>query len=128
MRDFFRFFGDLVRLRRARPALRAPGVRVSRVRSFDRVMVMHRWLEGTGEDVVVVVSFDELPKFGYEVGLPFAGTWHELFNSDVYDTFPNPAPYGNGGTVEASGPPLDGFAASATLTIPANGALVLARG
>jgi hypothetical protein len=37
-------------------------------------------------------------------------------------------PYGNGGTVEASGPPLDGFAASATLTIPANGALVLARG
>jgi 1,4-alpha-glucan branching enzyme len=127
MRDFLRFFGDLVHLRCAEPALRSTGVRVSRAQSFDRVLVMHRWVEGTGQDVIVVVSFDELPKRGYAVGLPFEGTWREAFNSDVYDGFPNPAPVGNGGTVDAWGPPLDDFAASAFLTLPANGALVLAR-
>jgi hypothetical protein len=34
---------------------------------------------------------------------------------------------GNGGSVAASGEPLDGFTASATLTLPANGVILLAR-
>ena len=54
-------------------------------------------------------------------------SWRELFNSDVYDNFPNPGAVGNGGAVQASGPPLDGFGASAALTLPANGVIVLAR-
>ena len=127
MRDFLRCVGDLVHLRRSQPALRIGGVRVSRMQNFERVLAMHRWVEGEGDDVVVVASFDERPKHGYAVGLPFGGAWREAFNSDVYDIFPNPTPTGNGGWVEASGPPLDGFPASATLTLPANGALVLTR-
>jgi 1,4-alpha-glucan branching enzyme len=126
-RDFLRFCSDLIGLRRSQPALRSAGVRVSRAQNFERVLVMHRWIESVGQDVVVVVSFDELPKRGYGIGLPFAGAWREIFNSDVYDAFPNPAPVGNGGIVEASGPPLDGFAASALMILPPNGALVLAR-
>ena len=47
----------------------------------------------------------------------------ELFNSDYYNGFPNPAAIGNGGAVIAVGPPLDGFAQSAAITIPPNGAL-----
>ena len=90
-------------------------------------MVVHRWVaDGSpGQDVVAVVSFDERPKSGYPIGLPRSGRWIELFNSDVYDGFPNPAPIGNGGAVEASGPPLDDFAQSASIAIPANGALFL---
>jgi 1,4-alpha-glucan branching enzyme len=88
----------------------------------------HRWLEGQGGDIVAVASLDESPKHGYPIGLPFAGVWRELFNSDVYDRFPDPAPVGNGGAVQADGGPLDGFAASATLCLPANGVIVLARG
>ena len=91
------------------------------------MIVIHRWIaDGSpGQDVVAVVSFDERPKFGYGVGLPRSGKWIELFNSDAYDSFPNASVIGNGGSVEASGPPLDDFAQSAAITIPANGALFL---
>ena len=65
------------------------------------------------------------PKFGYDVGLPRSGRWLKLFNSDVYDGFPNPSPTGAGGAVTADGPAIDGFAHSAAITIPANGALFL---
>jgi hypothetical protein len=51
----------------------------------------------------------------------------EVFNSDVYDNWVNPIVAGNGGGVEADGPGLHGLAASASLTIPANGLLVFAR-
>ncbi len=125
--DYLRFMSDLIALRRAQPALSAEGVRVSRVNDFDRVIVIHRWVAdgGPGQDVVAVVSFDEQPKHGYGIGLPRGGKWIELFNSDVYDSFPNPAAIGNDGAVYANGPPLDGFAQSAAITIPANGALFL---
>jgi 1,4-alpha-glucan branching enzyme len=127
MRDFLQCCTDLAHLRQAERALRIGSVRVSRAQNFDRVLVMHRWIEGEGSDIIVVVSFDELPKRDYSVGLPSSGRWREIFNSDVYDIFPNPAPVGNGGFVEASGAPLDGFTTSTTLTIPANGALVLKK-
>jgi 1,4-alpha-glucan branching enzyme len=125
--DYRRFMRDLVALRRCEPALRAEGVRVSRVNNFDRVIVVHRWIAdgGPGRDVLAVASFDEQPKSAYAIGLPRGGRWAELFNSDVYDGFPNPAAVGNGGAVYADGPGLDGFAQSARIDIPANGALFL---
>jgi 1,4-alpha-glucan branching enzyme len=125
MRDFSRFTTDLIGVRRSQPALRASGVRVSREANFDRVIVLHRWVEGQGNDLVVIASFDELPKNGYAVGLPYAGGWREVFNSDYYSNFPNPAVIGNGGLVQASGAPMDGFVASAVLTLPPNGVIML---
>src|SRR5216683_3048340 len=127
MRDFLRCVTDLVKLRRAQPALRAAGARVSRAQNYDRIIVLHRWVEWEGRDIIVIASLDEAPKHGYAIGLPFAGGWRELFNSDVYDNFPNLGAVGNGGAVRASGAALDGFGASAALTLPANGVIVLAR-
>lgn len=128
MRDFLRCVTDLIQLRRTQPALRVGGARVSRAENFERVIVLHRWVELEGSDVVVVASLDELPKHGYTIGLPFAGAWREVFNSDAYDDFPNSNAVGNGGSVQASGGPLDGFEASAALTLPANGVIALVRG
>ena len=118
---------DYRALRWRQRALSAESVRASRVNDFDRVIVVHRWIAdgNPGRDVVAVVSFDERPKFSYAIGLPRSGKWIELHNTDFYDNFPNPAAIGNGGAVEASGPPLDGFAQSAAITIPANGAVFL---
>jgi 1,4-alpha-glucan branching enzyme len=127
MRDFLHCVSDLVRLRRDQAALRAAGARVSRMQNYERVIVLHRWVEWQGHDLIVVASLDEQPKHAYAVGLPYAGEWREVFNSDVYDNFPNPGAIGNGGSVWASNAPLDGFAASAALTLPANGVIVLAR-
>jgi 1,4-alpha-glucan branching enzyme len=80
MRDFLRCVTDLVQLRRNQPALRAAGIRVSRVQNYDRIIVLHRWVEWEGHDVIIVASLDEEPKHGYAIGLPFAGAWDELFN------------------------------------------------
>src|ERR1700730_4789716 len=126
-RAFLRFVPDITQLRRSRPALRGNGARVSRAENFERVIVLHRWIEQEGRDVVVIANLAEQPKQAYAIGLPFAGDWFELLNSDVYDNFPNPAPVGNGGRVGARSEPLDGFAASAAVTLPANGVIVLAR-
>ncbi len=125
MRDFLRCAADLIALRRTHPALRSNGARVSRSANYDRVIVLHRWVPGLGQDVVVVASLDESPKHDYWIGLPFAGAWREVCNTDFYDTFPNPNVVGNGGGVIAWGGPLDGFAASAPVTLPANGVVIL---
>jgi len=125
-RDFLKFTADMIRLRRSQPALRGSSARVSRARNFDRVMVLHRWIEGEGRDVVVIANLAEQSKRDYAIGLPFAGDWLELLNSDVYDSFPNAAPVGNGGRVRSWSEPLDGFSARAAVSLPANGIIVLA--
>src|SRR5271157_6554609 len=48
-------------------------------------------------------------------------------SSDVYDNWINPITAGNGGGVEAVGPPRHGVSNSAAVTIPANGFIVFAR-
>jgi hypothetical protein len=74
------------------------------------------------------VSFDEIRKPAYQMRPPSATTRHEVWNSDVDDVYPNPSPVGNGGSFDALGLPLDGFAASGWHAVPANGALLLVRG
>jgi 1,4-alpha-glucan branching enzyme len=61
------------------------------------------------------------------VGFPIPGFWAEVFNSDVYDNWVNPWVAGNGGGIQANGGPLHGFAASASVVIPANGVVVFAK-
>jgi 1,4-alpha-glucan branching enzyme len=126
MRDFLKFVTDLIKLRHSQPALRGSRARVSRAENFERVIVLHRWIEGRPLDVVVVANLAEQAKQGYAIGLPFAGDWLEVLNSDVYDNFPNPAPVGNGGHVRSWSEPLDGFPARAEVALPANGMIMLA--
>jgi 1,4-alpha-glucan branching enzyme len=128
MSDHLRFTRDLIHLRRNHPALRGDTVNAFYRSDADRVLAFHRWLEGSGQDVVVVASFAETTWYGYNIGFPVAGFWTEVFNSDVYDNWVNPAVAGNGGGVNADGKPLHGFAASASIVIPANSVVVFARG
>ena len=58
---------------------------------------------------------------------PFTGPWREVFHSDIYDNWVNPIVAGNGGGIDVSGPPMHGFATSASVVIPANGVVVFAR-
>jgi 1,4-alpha-glucan branching enzyme len=88
--------------------------------------VFHRWLESAGRDLIVVASLNEQTQTGYRVPLPRSGGWFEAFNSDVYENWVNPAVAGNGGFITADGPPLNGLAASALVTIPANAVVVFA--
>ena len=127
MTDFLRFMQDLIRLRWRQPAIRSDNVATFHVHDQNRVIAYHRWLEGAGRDVIVVVSLNESTWWGYQIGFPFAGTWLEVFNSDVYDNWVNPIVAGNGGAIQASGGPMHDFSASASIVIPANGVVVFAR-
>jgi 1,4-alpha-glucan branching enzyme len=127
MVDHLRFTRDLIRLRWNQPALRGDNVNPFHVHDQNRVIAFHRWLEGTGNDVVVVATLAETTWYNYAIGFPYSGPWVEVFNSDVYDNWVNPVVAGNGGGILASGGPLHGLAASANVVIPANGMVVFAR-
>lgn len=126
MADYLRFTQDLVRLRAGQRALRSDNVNPYYVSDVDRVLAFHRWLP-SGEDVVVVATLAESTWWSYRLGLPLLGFWREVFNSDVYDNWVNPQVAGNGGGIQADGPPMHGFAASASIVIPANSIVVFAR-
>jgi 1,4-alpha-glucan branching enzyme len=128
MVNHLRFTQDLIRLRWLNPAFRGENVNAFHVHDQNRVLAFHRWLEGSGQDLIVAATFAESTWYNYVIGFPFAGHWNEIFNSDVYDNWVNPQVAGNGGGILASGPPMQGFAASANIVIPANGVLVFARG
>ncbi len=127
MADFLRFTRELLALRRRQPGLRGEGLNVFHVHDANRVIAFQRWVEGEGRDVVVVASLNESTFWGYELGFPGGGRWLEVFNGDVYDTWPNPIAAGNGGGVTASGPPMHGLPASARIVIPANSVLIFGR-
>jgi 1,4-alpha-glucan branching enzyme len=127
MGDFRRFVQDLAWLRRSQPALCGDGVRVSQVHNDDRVLAMHRWVNGQGRDLVIIASLNERTLDEYVVDLPWPGRWAEVFNSDWYDHWPNPHVRGNGGAVVADQSGRHGYPHAARMCIPANGALVFAR-
>jgi len=127
MVNHLRFTQDLIRLRWNQPALRGDNVNPFHVHDQNRVIAFHRWLEGTGNDVIVVATLAETTWYNYAIGFPYSGAWAEVFNSDVYDNWVNPIVAGNGGGIVASGGPLHGFTASANIVIPANGMVVFAR-
>jgi 1,4-alpha-glucan branching enzyme len=91
----------------------------SRAHSIDRVIAIHRWIEGQGADLLFAVNLQEFNRFGYRIGFPGAGAWREIFNSDYYEQFPNPSTIGNGGGISAENVP--------EITMPANGFIVFGR-
>jgi 1,4-alpha-glucan branching enzyme len=127
MLDHLRFTGELIRLRWQYPGLRGQGFRVVHADDQNRVLAFHRWVEGQGRDVMVVVHLGNDNRYGYRIGFPGCGDWREIFNSDVYEDWVNPLVAGNGGRVHAEPRPLHGFGDSAALVLPANSILVFSR-
>jgi hypothetical protein len=127
MQDYLHFCRDLVWLRRNNASLKSEALRVGTRNSVDRVMSIHRWIEGVGADLLLVANLQEMNHFGYRIGFPGGGRWREVFNSDFYDTFPNPHTVGNGGSIETDGLGWDGMPASAQINLPANGFIVFTR-
>ncbi|HET7386095.1 MAG TPA: 1,4-alpha-glucan branching protein GlgB [Nocardioidaceae bacterium] len=77
----------------------------------------------TGSVLACVANFAALPHERYRIGLPLAGTWTEVLNTDAGDYAGSGV--GNLGTVEAADEPWHGQPASATVRVPPLGALWL---
>jgi 1,4-alpha-glucan branching enzyme len=127
MSDFLRYTQDIISLRWNQPAIRGNNVNAFHVHDTNRIVAYHRWLEGTGQDVIVVASLNDNSFYNYSIGFPFGGHWNEIFNGDVYDNWVNPLVVGNAGGVDANGGPMHGFNYSASIVIPPNSLVIFTQ-
>ncbi len=113
---------DLNRAYRNVPALHArdcEGEGFQWIVADDAEQSVYAWLRrGAPGDatVAIVCNFTPVPRHAYRIGLPQAGRWREILNSDaqVYGG----SGTGNLGGVDAHAHPAHGFPASAEVTIP----------
>jgi 1,4-alpha-glucan branching enzyme len=87
----------------------------------NTVLVYRRHGHDTASTLVVVLNLTPVPRHGYNIGLPAAGQWQELFNSDATEMggtgqyhneqiFTSPNPWqGLGQSVQLVLPPLAGL-------------------
>jgi 1,4-alpha-glucan branching enzyme len=76
-----------------------------------------------GAFVVALLNFTPVPRDGYRIGVPVAGAYDELLNSDA-DAYAG-GNLGNAGVVFAEAVPSHGFEQSLRLQLPPLGCLLL---
>jgi 1,4-alpha-glucan branching enzyme len=86
------------------------------------VLSFIRW-DHDGNPLVCVVNFAGNPHHGYRLGLPVAGEWTELLNTDAEEF--GGSGVTNGGSVQAGAEGWDFKAASAVISLPPLGAIYL---
>jgi len=82
----------------------------------QNVVSFLRW-DDSGTPIACVFNFAGQPHTGYRVGLPFAGVWDEILNTDAQNF--GGSGMGNLGQVTATDEPWTGRPASALVTLPA---------
>jgi 1,4-alpha-glucan branching enzyme len=81
---------------------------------------------GPGDaQVVAIVNMTPEPRTALRVAMPEAGTWHEVLNSDA--AFYGGSGVGNLGAVQATSHGVGGWPASALVTVPPLGTVILAN-
>jgi len=120
---------DLNRVLRSHPALyeqdtASEGFRwISHDDAAHSVLVFERRARD-GRSVVVACNFTPVAREGWRIGVPAAGTWRELLNTD------DPVYGGSGvtnGTLPSAALPWQGEAQSLTLRLPPLGVAMFVR-
>jgi 1,4-alpha-glucan branching enzyme len=75
--------------------------------------------------VVAIINMTPEPRTGLRVAMPATGEWHELLNSDA--AFYGGSGVGNLGRVQATAHPVGGWPASALVTVPPLGTVILSN-
>jgi 1,4-alpha-glucan branching enzyme len=120
---------DLNRLHRTLPALHAADTRPEGFRwidADDAERSVFSWLRfdgAGGPPVAVLVNFTPVPRETYRVGLPTAGRWREILNTDAGCYGGGAA--GNLGGIDAVPVPSHGLPASADIHLPPLAAIYL---
>ena len=120
--------GDLNRLYRDVPALHdqddvAQGFEW--LIGDDATNSVYAWLRWSkaGKPLLVVANFTPVPREAYRIGVPFAGIWGEVLNSDA--ALYAGSNYGNGGGVHTHADASHGQPFSVALNLPPLGVLIL---
>jgi len=124
-------FRDLVALRRnsrnTTAGLRGTHLNVHHLNDTDKVIAYHRWAGGgPRDDVVVLANLSAREWPAYRIGMPRSGRWQVRLNTDWagYDVDFGGVPVLATST-DAAAP--DGMACSASIALPAYGAIVLSQ-
>jgi len=82
-RQLFRFYSELIGLRRRHQALAAPNIEILHVHNADRVLAFHRW-KGPEHYIVAATLSNHGWSDGYDLPVPNmpTGSWREIFSSD----------------------------------------------
>ena len=128
-RQLQRWFSDLNRTYRAQAALH----------ELDCESAGFEWIDGSDSDqsmlsflrkpsqqneaILCVLNFTPVPRLGYRVGVPWAGPWTEILNSDARHY--GGAEIGNAGETKSEPIPMHGRPNSLNLTVPPLGAIFL---
>jgi len=91
--------------------------------SENSIVSLIRHAREHDEFVVAVLNFTPVPRAGYRIGVPKAGAYREVLNSDA--GYYGGGNIGNGGIVEADPIPDHGFDYSISLTLPPLACLLL---
>jgi 1,4-alpha-glucan branching enzyme len=116
-------------LRMSAPRGAAPGAAGEYARGAARDIVRDAARDAARDDeddrdvIACIANFSALPHMKYRVGLPRAGRWREILNTDA--AIYGGSGLGNLGGVDAVPEPWHGRPASATLTVPPMGVLWL---
>ncbi|MEO8900720.1 MAG: alpha-amylase family glycosyl hydrolase, partial [Polyangiaceae bacterium] len=116
-KHLFRFYADLIRLRRRHHTLSTPNIEIRHIHNADRVLAFHRW---SGPEHYMVIS--TLSDFGYPDGYTVSvpddtnGDWREIFTSDA-------TVYGGAGISNESEVPT--VSGALTVKLPARGFVVM---
>jgi 1,4-alpha-glucan branching enzyme len=120
-RGVLRWTSDLNAMYRAEPALHAldhspHGFRWIDASDSDQSALCFLRLGPGGEPILAAFNFTPVPRLGYRVGVPQAGRWRELLNSDapIYGG----SGMGNLGGVETRHEPMHGQPQSLEITLP----------
>ncbi len=116
-----RWIGDLNRVYRSERALHEldfsqDGFQWVDNRDIESSVICYLRLSSRGEAVLVVANFTPLVREHYHVGVPNAGRWRELLNSDA--AIYGGSDVGNRGGADAAPLPAHGRPHSLTLTLP----------
>ncbi len=131
-RGMQRLVRDLNFLYRAQPALHRHDCDSAGFRwvvGDDDAQSVLAWLRhgDPGEpDLLVACNFTPVPRHAYRIGVPRAGPWAELLNSDAA-TYGGSG-MGNAGQVQAEAVPAHGLPASVALVLPPLATIVLRQG
>ncbi len=124
-----RFMEDLNRYYRSTPALHQvdfldQGFDWVDCNDVESSIISYLRRNANGEArVVVIANFTPVPRTNYRIGMPFAGHWKEVLNSDAKDY--GGSGVGNFGGVDTRPLPMHGFDQSVSLSLPPLGVIVL---
>ncbi len=90
---------------------------------YSQSIISFRRIDKSGKEIIVICNFQPVKRDNYRIGVPFSGTYSEIFSSDALEFGGNGVT--NGNNIKSEEEPMHGYEQSITLKIPAMAVIYL---